>query len=128
MAGEIPGYTMEKRYLTKAGRRSGSRCRSRWSAIADGSPRHFISQIEDISERKHAQARLQQAEFELAPQRDYAQAIISAMHDGYALTVGGEIKVVNERAVRADRLRRGRAGRRQGARSRSGRPSGWTRR
>lgn len=96
VAGEIPGFQMEKRYLTKDDEEicvnlSVSLVRER-----DGSPRHFISQIEDISERKRAEARLQQAEVDARTQRDHAQAIISAMHDGYALTVAGELKVVNE--------------------------------
>ena len=40
------------------------------------------------------------AELEARTQRDHAQAIISAMHEGYALTVGGEIKAVNEACAR----------------------------
>ena len=89
LAGGIGGYTMEKRYLTKAGNEIWASLSVSLARAADGSPRHFISQLQDISERKRAEARLQQAELESRLQRDYAQAIIGAMHDGYALTVGG---------------------------------------
>ncbi|HET9104557.1 MAG TPA: PAS domain S-box protein [Solirubrobacteraceae bacterium] len=95
LAGEINGYTMEKRYLTKAGAEIWVSLSVSLVRAADGSPRHFISQLKDISERKRADARLRQAEIEARLQRDYAQAIIAAMHDGYALTADGEIKAVN---------------------------------
>ena len=96
LAGEIDGYTMEKRYLTKAGPEIWVVLSVSLVRDADGAPRHFISQIQDISERKRAEAQLQQAELESRLQRDYAQTIIGAMHDGYALTVAGEIKAVND--------------------------------
>jgi diguanylate cyclase (GGDEF)-like protein len=56
LAGEIDTYEMEKRYFTKGGHLI-------WVLLAvaivreeDGSPRHFISQIQDISERKRLEA------------------------------------------------------------------------
>jgi diguanylate cyclase (GGDEF)-like protein/PAS domain S-box-containing protein len=56
LAGEIDTYEMEKRYFTKAGHLI-------WVLLAvaivreeDGSPRHFISQVQDISERKRLEA------------------------------------------------------------------------
>ncbi len=62
LAGELDTYEMEKRYFTKQGRLI-------WVLLAvaivrdeDGSPRHFISQVQDISERK----RLEAHTFELA--------------------------------------------------------------
>ena len=61
-----------------------------------GAPRHFIVQVEDISARKEAQRRLQEAEAEARAQRDHATAIVTAMGEGYALTLDGEIKAVNE--------------------------------
>ena len=64
LAGEISGYRIEKRYLTRGGGRSGRCCRSRWCATARARPRHFISQIEDISQRKRAEERLREAEAE----------------------------------------------------------------
>jgi diguanylate cyclase (GGDEF)-like protein/PAS domain S-box-containing protein len=56
LAGEIDSYEMEKRYYTKEGHLI-------WVLLAvaivrdeDGSPRHFISQIQDISTRKRREA------------------------------------------------------------------------
>ncbi len=56
LAGEIDSYEMEKRYFTKEGHLI-------WVLLAvamvrdeDGSPRHFISQVQDISERKRLEA------------------------------------------------------------------------
>jgi diguanylate cyclase (GGDEF)-like protein/PAS domain S-box-containing protein len=62
LSGELDTYEMEKRYFTKSGHLI-------WVLLAvamvredDGTPRHFISQIQDISARK----RLEQHTYELA--------------------------------------------------------------
>jgi len=62
LAGDLDTYEMEKRYFTKSGHLI-------WVLLAvamvreeDGTPRHFISQIQDISARK----RLEQHTYELA--------------------------------------------------------------
>jgi diguanylate cyclase (GGDEF)-like protein/PAS domain S-box-containing protein len=56
LAGELDTYEMEKRYFTREGHLI-------WVLLAvaivreeDGSPRHFISQVQDISERKRLEA------------------------------------------------------------------------
>ena len=56
LAGEIDTYEMEKRYFTKDGHLI-------WVLLAvaivredDGTPRHFISQVQDISARKRLEA------------------------------------------------------------------------
>ncbi|HEY2053668.1 MAG TPA: PAS domain S-box protein [Solirubrobacterales bacterium] len=56
IAGKVDSYEMEKRYFTKQGHLI-------WVLLAvaivrdeDGSPRHFISQVQDISERKRLEA------------------------------------------------------------------------
>jgi diguanylate cyclase (GGDEF)-like protein/PAS domain S-box-containing protein len=58
VAGEMPGYEMEKRYVTKQGQ-------SVWSLLSasivrgvDGKPGYFISQIQDISAHKRMEERL----------------------------------------------------------------------
>jgi diguanylate cyclase (GGDEF)-like protein/PAS domain S-box-containing protein len=89
VAGEISGYQIERRYLTRSGEVVWSLLSVSLVRDAGGAPRHFICQIEDISERKRAQA-------EARAERDHATAIISAMGEGYALTMDGEIKAVNE--------------------------------
>jgi diguanylate cyclase (GGDEF)-like protein/PAS domain S-box-containing protein len=96
VAGEIRGYQFEKRYIRRDATEiwaelSVSLVRDPW-----GAPRHFIVQVEDISARKEAQRRLQEAEAEARAQRDHATAIVTAMGEGYALTLDGEIKAVNE--------------------------------
>src|SRR5882757_2189860 len=62
LSGELDTYEMEKRYFTKSGHLI-------WVLLAvamvrenDGTPRHFISQVQDISARK----RLEQHTYELA--------------------------------------------------------------
>lgn len=59
LAGQIGRYSVEKRYLT-------AQRRERWANLSvslvrddDGRPVHFISQIEDITERKRLQESLQ---------------------------------------------------------------------
>ena len=96
LAGEITGYQIEKRYLTRGGSHIWALLSVSLVRDAQGQPRHFISQIEDISQRKLAEERLRAAEADARLQRDHATAIIGAMHDGYAFTVDGEIKAVND--------------------------------
>lgn len=59
LAGDVPAYQREKRYLHKSGSvvwilLSASLVRDR-----TGSPRYFVSQIEDITDRKEAEAEVQ---------------------------------------------------------------------
>ncbi|MCX6065395.1 MAG: PAS domain S-box protein [Chloroflexi bacterium] len=65
LAGEIQTYSMEKRYLHKAGQIV-------WVLLAvslvkddNGAPLYFISQIEDISERKQAEEEIRKLNAEL---------------------------------------------------------------
>lgn len=95
-AGEITGYETEKRYLTPDGRQVWAHVAVSLVRDPQGRPRHFIGQIEDISERKRAQVALQRAEAEARRERDHVTAIMAAMGEGYALAVDGEITVVND--------------------------------
>jgi diguanylate cyclase (GGDEF)-like protein/PAS domain S-box-containing protein len=96
LAGEIAGYQIERRYLTPSGETVWGLVSVTLVRDSAGAPQHFICQIENISERKRAQRLLQQAEAEARAERDHARAIISAMGEGYVLTLDGEIKAVNE--------------------------------
>jgi diguanylate cyclase (GGDEF)-like protein/PAS domain S-box-containing protein len=96
LGGEIPGYQFEKRYVTRGGAEIWAELSVSLVRDEQGAPRHFIIQVEDISQRKQAQRRLQEAEAEARAQRDHATSIVSAMGEGYALTLNGEIKAVNE--------------------------------
>ena len=95
-AGQIPGYQFEKRYVTRGGAEIWAELSVSLVRDQHGAPRHFIVQVEDISERKEAQRRLLEAEADARAQRDHATSIVSAMGEGYALTLDGEIKAINE--------------------------------
>jgi diguanylate cyclase (GGDEF)-like protein/PAS domain S-box-containing protein len=96
IAGEINEYEMEKRYITRSGGRIWAHLSVSLVRDEHGRPVHFISQLQDITERKRSERLLRAADAEARAQRDYANTIIGAMHEGYALTVAGEIKAVNE--------------------------------
>ncbi len=51
LGGEIPSYTMEKRYIKKDGNAVWTQLTTSLLRDAMGNPLHFIAQIEDISER-----------------------------------------------------------------------------
>ena len=96
LAGKICRYQFEKRYITRSGGQIWALLSVSLVRDAAGAPRHFIVQVEDVSERKLAERTLQQAESEACAERDHATAIISAIGEGYALTLDGEIKAVND--------------------------------
>jgi diguanylate cyclase (GGDEF)-like protein/PAS domain S-box-containing protein len=94
-AGQIKGYRAEKRCLRRSGEQIWVLLSMALVRDPAGAPRHYIAQLEDITQSKRAQRQLQEARAEALAQRDHATAIISAMREGYALTVGGEITAVN---------------------------------
>jgi diguanylate cyclase (GGDEF)-like protein/PAS domain S-box-containing protein len=96
LGGEITGYQIEKRYVTPDGSHIWALLSVSLVRHRNGKPRHFISQIEDITQRKRHEQRLREAEAEARLQRDHATTIITAMREGYAFTVDGEIKEVND--------------------------------
>ncbi len=89
IGGEIASYQIEKRYI----RRDGSAVWVRLSVSlvrgTDAQPRHFISQVEDISDHRAAEDDVRSA-------RERSRTIISAMSEGYILTADGEIVEVND--------------------------------
>ncbi len=60
LAGDIPSYQMEKRYYDKNGDLVWALLSVSLVRDEHGQPNHFISQIIDITERKHWEAALQQ--------------------------------------------------------------------
>ncbi len=56
VAGEIDSYDMEKRYYTREGRLIWVLLAAAIVRDEDGQPRHFISQVQDISNRKRLEA------------------------------------------------------------------------
>lgn len=61
LAGQRRSYQMEKRYLHQSGRVVWARLAVSLVRDAAGRPRHFVSQIEDITDRKLLQEKLEQA-------------------------------------------------------------------
>jgi formate hydrogenlyase transcriptional activator len=66
LSGEIPTYSMEKRYLRKDGSLVWANLTVSLVRTADGQPRHFISVAEDITDRKRAEEALRISEARLA--------------------------------------------------------------
>lgn len=60
--GEIQSYNMEKRYITKSGEYVWILLTGSMVTNEDGSPKHFIAQIQDVSTQKLYQQELEQKE------------------------------------------------------------------
>ena len=65
LAGEIPSYRMEKRYIHRDGRIVWILLSVSLVRDAVGEPLHFVSQIEDVTDRKRAEADRARLETEL---------------------------------------------------------------
>jgi PAS domain S-box-containing protein len=67
LAGEIDGYSMDKRFIRKDGRTIAASISVRCLRRGDGRPDHFVALIQDITERKHREnttaAQLRLSEF-----------------------------------------------------------------
>lgn len=92
--GTIHKYTIEKRYITKDDR-------VLWASLSvsivkngDGSPRYFISQIENINERKLVQLALEESELK------YRSFFENSLHGKLVLQGNGRFLEVNEAALR----------------------------
>lgn len=59
LGGEISGYQIQKRYLHTSGDPVWARLTATLVRDAEGEPMHLVSQVEDISEVREAQARLE---------------------------------------------------------------------
>jgi len=66
VSGEIKTYMMEKRYIRKDRSLVWTNLTVSLVRSATGEPRHFISVVEDITERKHAEEALRASETRLA--------------------------------------------------------------
>lgn len=94
LAGEIKTYSIEKRYLRKDGDIVWINLTVSLVRDEEGSPVYFISVIEDISERKQAEAKLLESEERL-------RAVIDHMNEGLVLsTPEGQVTYWNHAAVR----------------------------
>jgi two-component system cell cycle sensor histidine kinase/response regulator CckA len=62
VAGEIPAYTMEKRFLARGGDVLTVQLTVGLVRNEDGSPRHFVSHIEDVTERRRVEQQLRETQ------------------------------------------------------------------
>ena len=60
----------------------------------------WVGQFQDITARKHAEQQLRDRETELVRARHHAEAIVTAMGEGYALTIDGRLTAVNDALCR----------------------------
>jgi PAS domain S-box-containing protein len=109
LAGEITSYQMEKRYFHKEGRLVWVLLSVSLIRDSQGLPVHFISQIQDITERKEAEAALDTMHKELleaSRRAGMAEVATNVLHN-----VGNVLNSVNVAcAVAAERIRKSRVG------------------
>jgi diguanylate cyclase (GGDEF)-like protein/PAS domain S-box-containing protein len=98
-AGTRLSYQMDKRYLHADGHIVWVSLTASVVRRGDGTPLHYVSQVEDITERRQAAA-------ELHAERDLSAALLGALHDGYAYYEQGRIIVVNDVFCEMTGLRR----------------------
>jgi PAS domain S-box-containing protein len=92
-AGTIPRYHFAKRYVRKDGRIVDVMLSASVVRLADGSPRYFISQVEDISERKRAEEALRRSEAQF-------RELIERMPDGVLIHWNEEVMYANDAIAR----------------------------
>ncbi|MCW2548168.1 MAG: hypothetical protein JWN96_2628 [Mycobacterium sp.] len=98
-AGKRLSYQMDKRYFHADGHVVWVSLTASIVRRADGTPLHYVSQVEDITERRQASA-------DLHAERDLSAALLGALHDGYAYLEQGQIVVVNDVFCEMTGLRR----------------------
>ena len=76
MLDEVPSVSFEKRYLRKSGEFFSAHVSSALLKDASGQPFHFITQIEDISERKQAEEALIESEERLRLSTELANVAV----------------------------------------------------
>ncbi|HEY1661431.1 MAG TPA: PAS domain S-box protein [Verrucomicrobiae bacterium] len=93
LAGEINAYQLEKRYLHKDGHPVWVQLYVRLVRNPDGSPRHLVAQMQDITERKQMEKERREAEERFRLMIENASDIITAVnHQGEVLFVGPSVK------------------------------------
>jgi PAS domain S-box-containing protein len=113
LAGEFPRFSMEKRYFHADGHVVWANLHMSLVRGLDGTPRHFISQIEDVTDPKHMEGALSREAATVRLLRRVAVAANEATHpdDAFATAIGAicaytgcPIGHVYERPHDSDRL------------------------
>ena len=108
LAGEIPSYHIEKRYIHAQGHFVNVLLTVSLVRHADGSPDYFISQLQDITERKKAEAQLVDVYKQLLDTS--RQAGMAEVATGVLHNVGNVLNSVNVSATLvSDLVRRSKA-------------------
>ena len=89
--GEISSYTMEKRYVRANGALVWVMLSVSLVRDADGTPLHFVSQIEDIGDRRQAQAEMARL---LTLEREHVERLraLDTMKDEFVASVSHELR------------------------------------
>ena len=87
--GQLETYRTEIRFFHREGHVIWTEISASLLCEDGGAPRYFVIQVSDISDRKRVERALQQ-------ERDHTAAILAAIGEGYALSVGGRITEVND--------------------------------
>ena len=85
LAGEIDSYRVRKRYLHAQGHAVWGDLSVALVREADGTPRHFISQILDVTEQREHEERLELARAELEREHQTLEAIFETVSVGLLL-------------------------------------------
>jgi PAS domain S-box-containing protein len=85
LTGEIESYRMRKRYLHAEGRIVWGDLSVALVRDADGEPRHFISQVLDVTEQRANEERIEAATAEVERERQTLEAIFDTVNVGLLL-------------------------------------------
>ncbi|HEX2278972.1 MAG TPA: PAS domain S-box protein [Candidatus Tectomicrobia bacterium] len=81
MAGEVDGYSMDKRWIRKDGQLIDTTVSVKCLRRADGSVEHFVALLQDITERKRAEEALRRAHDELEQRVIERTSQLSALNE-----------------------------------------------
>jgi diguanylate cyclase (GGDEF)-like protein/PAS domain S-box-containing protein len=111
LAGDIDHYTLEKRYLRPRGEVVWANLTVTLVRHADGTPRHFVSIVEDISRRRRSEQQLQQLTHDLERRVAERTRALQAANDElddlyrnapcgyYSLDANGVFEQINEHSI-----------------------------